>query len=111
MVTEGILTALYTALYAAVAVLCGIAVRQARRESDRLRDEVREGLGRVNKELEAVSGPCVRTAGAVEVIGENTEKILDQMDEISSAAALTDRVTQGMNSLMNYSGEVRKGGS
>ena len=37
---------------------------------------------------------------------ENTKKILDQMDDITSAASAQDLVTQGMNNLMNFTGMV-----
>lgn len=127
MVTDVILTALYVALAVLSAAL---AIRAARTAREALED-MRGQIGRMAEAVTRLDGKVERGEDRLSVmegymkailedrktqgeelsqIAGRTEKILDQMDEIASAAALTDRVTQGMNNLMNYSGSAARRG-
>lgn len=101
-------------------LLLGVLLIQAR-QLDRLEEVLEEtqvqvlGAGAEQTRyaieiVETLKGEADRILTQTGGIGEKTERILTQMDDIASAASLNDLVADGMNNLMRYDGSPRKEG-
>lgn len=68
--------------------------------------QVSKNVGTLLNQMESVHCGMERALEEAAKNGEQIAKILEQMDELSNQAALTDTVSQGMNSIMSFSGLI-----